>query len=155
MLSRARFKSKDAMRLMDEDEDENLDFFSINTKMKGSYDLGVYATFHDSEYEGEMLQIGKYLSTHQRDGSWTRKLFSKMRKKAYNFFLREGYLSKHPKVVTNLPEQVVGREDEQLKPISEFHDSLWAGHRGVWTTYSKLKEKFWWTRMYKDVVEYV
>mgnify|MGYP000338366249 CR=1 FL=1 len=78
-----------------------------------------------------------------------------MRKKAYKFFLLEGYLWKHPKIVSNLPQRVAGRQDEQLKLISEFHDSLWEGHRGVWATYSKLKEKFWWTRMYKDVVEYV
>jgi hypothetical protein len=24
----------------------------------------------------------------------------------------------------------------------EFHDSGWAGHRGVWATFAKLKEKY-------------
>ncbi|KAL2610916.1 hypothetical protein R1flu_022608 [Riccia fluitans] len=29
--------------------------------------------------------------------------------------------------------------DTQLKLMAEFHESLWAGHRGMWTTYNKLK----------------
>ena len=94
-----------------------------------------------------MLQIGKYLSTHAKDGTWSRELFHKIRKKAYKFFLHEGYLWRHPKAV-------VGRREEQHKLIFEFHDTLWAGHRGVWATYSKLKEKFWWTGMYNDCQMY-
>ena len=36
--------------------------------------------------------------------------------------------------------------------MSEFHESPWAGHRGTWETFEKLKEKYWWLSMYKDVV---
>ena len=154
MLSRARFKGKNTMVMTDE-EDESFDFFSINCNLKGSCDLGVHVILHESEYEGEMLQIGKYLSTHAKDGTWSRELFHKIRKKAYKFFLHEGYLWRHPKAVKGIPQRVVGRREEQHKLIFEFHDTLWAGHRGVWATYSKLKEKFWWTGMYNDVAEYV
>ena len=121
MLSRARFKGKNTMVMTDE-EDESFDFFSINCNLKGSCDLGVHVILHESEYEGEMLQIGKYLSTHAKDGTWSRELFHKIRKKAYKFFLHEGYLWRHPKAV-------VGRREEQHKLIFEFHDTLWTGDR--------------------------
>ena len=42
-----------------------------------------------------------------------------------------------------------------MKLIHEFHESLWAGHRGVWSTFSKLKEKNRWKGMYKDVSQFV
>ena len=41
-------------------------------------------------------------------------------------------------------------EDRQ-KLMSEFHDSVFAGHRGIWATFVKLKEKYWWLGIYKDV----
>ena len=91
MLSGARFKGKNTMVMADE-EDESFDFFSINFNLKGSCDLGVHVILHEAEYEGEMLQIGKYLSTHEKDGTWSRELFHKIRKKAYKFFIHEGYL---------------------------------------------------------------
>ena len=81
MLSRVRFKGKNTMVMTDE-EDENFDFFSINCNLKGSCDLGVHVILHESEYEGEMLQIGKYLSTHAKDGTWSRELFHKGSKHA-------------------------------------------------------------------------
>ena len=82
MLSRGRFKSKNEMKLTNE-EDDNLDFFSSNSKLIGSYGFGVYATFFESKYEGEMLHIGKYLSTHEKEEKLSKKLFRKIRKKAY------------------------------------------------------------------------
>lgn len=42
-----------------------------------------------------------------------------------------------------------------MKLMQEFHDSLWAGHRGVWATFSKLKEKYSLKGMYKDVSQFV
>ena len=39
--------------------------------------------------------------------------------------------------------------------MKEFHDSAWAGHRGVLATFAKLKEKYWQPGIYKDVATYV
>lgn len=39
--------------------------------------------------------------------------------------------------------------------MKEFHESLWAGHRGVWATFTKIKERYWWKGMYKDVMQFV
>ena len=41
------------------------------------------------------------------------------------------------------------------KLITDFHDSLWAGHRGIWATFMKLKENYWWPHMYKDITKFV
>ena len=35
--------------------------------------------------------------------------------------------------------------------LTEFHESPWSGHRGTWATFEKLKERYWWPGMYKDV----
>jgi hypothetical protein len=43
----------------------------------------------------------------------------------------------------------------QQKIISEFYESWWAGHRGIWASFSKIKEKYKWKDIYKDVVDFV
>jgi hypothetical protein len=50
---------------------------------------------------------------------------------------------------------VVAREEEQRKLLAAFHDSPLAGHRGTWATFEKLKEKYWWPGLYKDVHRFV
>ena len=39
--------------------------------------------------------------------------------------------------------------------MKECHENLWAGHRGVWATFNKIKERYWWKGMYKDVQHFV
>jgi hypothetical protein len=51
--------------------------------------------------------------------------------------------------------RVVSKLQEQQHLMKEFHDSAWVGHRGVWATFAKLKEKYWWPTFYKDVATYV
>ena len=53
------------------------------------------------------------------------------------------------------PVRVLGDRASQEQVLQEFHESLWAGHRGVWGTFAKIKEKYWWQNMYKDVEHYV
>ena len=140
---------------MVDEEDDNLDSFrQILGLLTYSRDFKVCTIVCKSKYEGDMLQIGKYLSTHEKEETWFKKLFGKIRKKDYKLFLRDGYLWKHPKIVLGTPQRVIGHPDEQLKLISEFHDSIWVGHRGVWKTYSKLKDKCWWLGIYKDIASY-
>ena len=38
--------------------------------------------------------------------------------------------------------------------MSEFHESNWAGHRGTWATFVKIKERYWWKNMYQDVAKF-
>ncbi|KAL2644231.1 hypothetical protein R1flu_011818 [Riccia fluitans] len=39
--------------------------------------------------------------------------------------------------------------------MKQLHESLWVGHRGIWATFAKLKERYWWKNMYRDVVPFV
>jgi hypothetical protein len=44
---------------------------------------------------------------------WTRKEANRIRKKAYRFFLRDGYIWKYPKKRSGAPLRVVAKGEEQ------------------------------------------
>lgn len=48
--------------------------------------------FRQVLYYGDLLAIGKYLSTLARDPAWSTQEFNKIRNKSYKFFLKDGYL---------------------------------------------------------------
>ena len=52
--------------------------------------------FVESKYEGERVQIGRFLKTMTPDAAWTKEETNRVRKKAYRFLLRDGYIWKHP-----------------------------------------------------------
>ena len=106
-------------------------------------------------YEGDWLLIGSCLSTLTKQEGWSEQEFKRIRRKAYGYFLRDGYLWKHPKQMGAMPQRVICNKETQAKLMQEFHESLWARHRGVWATFTKLKEKYWWKGMYKDVSQFV
>src|ERR1700694_6038259 len=49
---------------------------------------------HEGEYEGEDLVIGKYLETLERPSELTDLEYQQLRKKAFTFLVRDGYLFK-------------------------------------------------------------
>ena len=89
------------------------------------------------------------------DASWTKDEANRIRKKAYRLFLRDGYLWKHPKKRNGVPLRVVVMKEEQEELLTAYHDSPWAGHRGTWATFEKLKGKCWWPGLYRDVHRFV
>jgi hypothetical protein len=64
-------------------------------------------------------------------------------------------LWKRPKKKDGVPLRVVDDVETKNQVLKEFHDTLWAGHIGVWATYHKIKERYWWKGLYKDVEEFV
>ena len=44
--------------------------------------------FNEGEYDGEWLQIGRFLRTMTPDVAWTREEANRIRKNAYRFFLQ-------------------------------------------------------------------
>jgi hypothetical protein len=58
------------------------------------------------------------------------------------------------KETDEVPLRVVGTKAQQRQIIFEFHESNWAGRRGTWATFNKIKQKYWWKGMYKDVAQY-
>ena len=154
MLSRARYDDEEDM--VDDEENVGTDFYSTSFARREGLCLATpLEIFLEEMYDGEWLYIGRYLSTLERQEGWTDHEFKRIRRKAYGYFLREGFLWKHPKQRGGVPQRVVCGLEVQQKIIKEFHESWWAGHRGIWATFSKVKERYWWKGMYKDVVDFV
>ncbi|CAM6094421.1 unnamed protein product [Calypogeia fissa] len=106
-------------------------------------------------YSDEMLIIGRYLETLEKDEAWDREEFSRIWKKAYKFALKEGYLWRRPKKAGEAILWVVGTEEEKQRKLSESHDAETAGHHGVQATYEKARGLYWWAGMYVDIRAYV
>jgi hypothetical protein len=149
MLSRARFDDESGM--VSEDEDVGVDFFETAhlTTERGS--TPTLNEFDESEYDGEWLRIGMFLKTMTPAADWTREEAYRIRKTAYRFFLRDGRIWKHPKKKNGVPLRVVTKKEEQEELLVAFHESPWARHRGTWATFEKLKGKYWWPGLYRDV----
>ena len=147
MLSRARYKEEEILDSDDEDKEQTVLTTSI-TREGGTQ-------FLEEEYEAEFKEIGKYLQTPDKYKDRSGKEFAQFRKKAHKFFLHEGYLWRHPKTKTGNPQRVIGSEGQRKEIMKELHDKEWAGHRGVWATFSKIKERFWWPRYYEEIKKYV
>ena len=85
----------------------------------------------------------------------TKEEAGRLRKKAYQYFLRGGEIWKLPKRKDDAPLRVIGNMEDQQKLVSEFHESPWSGHRGTWATFEKLKGKYWWPGLYRSVYDFV
>jgi hypothetical protein len=155
MLSRARYSNEDEMIVQggDGDSDEGEDAYVSAAEMAGECDEVL--PFEADLYEGKMKEIGLYLSTLKKQEGWTDKDFKRIRHQSYGFFLRDKLLWKRPKRNDGMPLRVVGNTETKYQVLKEFHDTLWAGHRGVWATYTKIKERYWWKGLYKDVEKFV
>ncbi|KAL3702292.1 hypothetical protein R1sor_020314 [Riccia sorocarpa] len=147
MLSRARYEGEEEMVLTAEEEERREAWCQIS--------VSEVLPFSEYLYSGRLRDIGFYLSSLEKREDWSDAEFKKIRQKAYGFLLREGYLWKRPKRRDGECLRVVDDEDTKLELLKECHEALWAGHRGVWATYMKLKERYWWKGMYSDVDEFV
>jgi hypothetical protein len=50
---------------------------------------------------------------------------------------------------------VISDTETKNQILKEFHDTFWVGHRGIWATYNKIKEWYWWKDLYKYVEDFV
>jgi Integrase zinc binding domain len=48
-----------------------------------------------------------------------------------------------------------GRDDVKCTILHTYHDSITAGHPGVWKTYTSLLRSYWWPTLKTDVEEYI
>ena len=111
--------------------------------------------FKNELYRGRLRDIELYLSTLKRQEGWMDKAFKDIRHQSYGYLLRDGFLWKRAKWVDELPLRVVDDSEIKTQVLKEFHDALWVGYREVWATYTKIKERYWWKGLYKDVEEFV
>jgi len=155
MLSRARYTFEDEMMAYEKgecEEKKSLGYLFATDGVEIEDDVQI---FHEDLYEGRLKDIGIYLSTMKRQDDWMDKTFKDIRHQSYGYLLKDGFLWKRPNRGDKVPLRVVGDLDTKTKVLKEFHDTLWAGHRGVWATYTKIKERYWWKGLYKDVEEFV
>ncbi|KAL3682085.1 hypothetical protein R1sor_000107 [Riccia sorocarpa] len=147
MLSRARYEGEEEMVLTAEEEERREAWCQVS--------VSEVLPFREYLYSGRLSDIGFYLSSLEKREDWNDAEFKKIRQKAYGFLLREGYIWKQPKRRDGEFLRVVDDEDTKMELLKECHEALWAGHRGVWATYMKLKERYWWKGMYSDVDKFV
>ncbi|KAL3687707.1 hypothetical protein R1sor_014016 [Riccia sorocarpa] len=150
MLSRARYEGEEEMILAAEEENRR-EAWCQAREVSDSEVL----PFREDLYSGKLRDIGLYLSSLEKPEGCSDAEFKKVRHKAYGFLLHEGYLWKRPKRRDGVLLRVVDDRDTKLQLLKEFHDTLWAGHCGIWATYTKLKERYWWKGMYSDVDKFV
>lgn len=153
MLSRARYFCEEEMMAHERSEDYSDGGYVLATGGENSTDEGL--PFKADLYEGRLKDIGLYLSTLKRQEGWLDKTFKDIRHQSYGYLLRDGFLWKRAKRTDGMPLRVVDDSETKIQVLKEFHDTLWAGHRGVWATYTKIKERYWWKGLYKDVEEFV
>lgn len=153
MLSRARYFKEEEM--MAYGDDEELLHGGYVMSIDGESSSTRALPFKNELYEGKLRDIGLYLSTMERQRSWMDKTFKDIRHQSYGYLLKDGYLWKRAKRAGEMPLRVVGDSKTKNQVLQELHDTLWAGHRGIWATYTKIKERYWWKGLYKDVEEFV
>jgi hypothetical protein len=141
MLSRARYFKEEEM--MAHEGEEKLSHGGYVMRIDGE-DLSIgILPFMTKLYEGKLRDIGLYLSTMKRQAGWMDKTLKNIRHQSYGYLLKDGFLWKRAKKIDEMPLRVVGDPKTKTQVLKEFHDSLWAGHRGVWATYTKIKERYW------------
>jgi len=145
MLSRSRYYDEEEIEIKDDPREVSLFQVRLNTTLP----------FREDLYEGRLKNIGHYLSMLKVPTDWTEKFSKEIRHKAYGYLLEDGFLWKRPKRKDGVPLRVVDDQPTKRRIMEEFHDTLWAGHRGVWATYMKIKERYWWKGLYKDVEKFV
>ena len=157
MLSRARYKDEENYKIPDEGKAEGEMEGDVGCCISSHNAMKELEKLHFQEdlYSGELLVLGKYLQTLEKEEAWTKEIFEKIRKKAYGYMLRDGLLWRKPKKMGRLPQRVVGDESAKLKILHECHDDAAAGHRGVQATYEKVRELYWWQNFYLEIREYV
>ena len=101
MLSRARFENEIGM--VSKDEEVGADFFEsarMKVKRRTTSPLN---EFDENDYDREWLLIWRFQKTMMLDASLTREEASRLRKKAYMYFLRNGKIWRHPKKRNDAP----------------------------------------------------
>ena len=153
MLSRARYFNEEEMLACEGVDELSHGGYVMATNGESSSNRAL--PFKAELYDGRLKDIGLYLSTMERQRSWMEKTFKDIRHQSYGYLLKDGFLWKRAKRAGEVPLRVVGDPLTKTQVLQEFHDTLWAGHRGIWATYTKVKERYWWKGLYKDVEEFV
>ncbi len=141
----------------DEDSESESDF-TVNAlevvDQETEPTTGDMIEFREDLYEGEFRELGLHLEA-ARLGE-VHEIPRKLRRKAFDFFLAQGYLWRRAKAAEcATPRRCVGKAEEKRIIMTGLHDHASAGHFGTARTYQKIRERYYWPGMYTDVERYV
>jgi hypothetical protein len=95
-------------------------------------------------------QLYKYLSTLTFDLDISNTEKSRIQKEAKNYLVENNILYKRNK---HKPQRVI-KIDQKHIILYTLHDEQGV-HLGIQSTYNKIKERYYWPTMYKDIEEYI
>jgi hypothetical protein len=105
----------------------------------------------ESHYTEEHEQYARYLTTLRKPEHLGGRQFTKFKKEATKFLVKDGELFRRGSKSIPLRRVVDGEADKQ-EIITYQHDH--SGHRGVEATYRRVANLYWWDGLYKDVKKY-
>ena len=107
-------------------------------------------TEEDLESDKRLTTVRKFLEGTDTPQTETEKEMRKFVRYASNFFLSEGRLFRKHKMGHH---QVVPPANTRHELIRQAHDEM--GHKGVYTVWSRLTERFWWPHMDRHIKWFV
>ena len=78
----------------------------------------------------------------------------RIQKNAINYFIYEGFLFRQPDSENEVPRRVVCRNKDKNKVIKLAHEGIEGGHYQWERTYQKLRLRYYWKGMQKEVIDY-
>ena len=103
MLSRARYEDEEGM-ISDTDDEGTKFHTSAYAEGDDAFMSNELESFTEEMFEGDWLLIGHF---DARQEIWSDLEFKRIRRKVYGYFLKEGYLWKHPKQRNAMLQRVI------------------------------------------------
>lgn len=113
--------------------------------------LFTIATGSLKQYDGLWRALGEYLTTGQRPEGASAANFRKVRRMAAKHLLKDGKIMRRD--AEGQHREVVLNQEEQENIFRQLHDN--SGHKGRDETYLRVKQRFWWPTMERDVRRWV
>lgn len=101
------------------------------------------------------MHLVHYLNTLEKNSQWNADTVYSIRKKSYQFMLRDEVLWSQQKKKSHILLRIIDTNKEKSKILQNLHDFDIADHKGGETIYERVKKVYWWPSMYVDVGEYV
>ena len=130
------------------DDEDELDLFKTTPAHIERHGEGTFFTLKEDEYEGNWLLLGRLLIVLTENPSWTKERHKGFGRRRINTL--EAPQEEDDHTIENTLQG-----EDQRKLVFEYNEGPWARHVHIWGTFSKIKGKYWWLGMYKDVTHFV
>ena len=98
--------------------------------------------------------IYNYLKTQQYPSNFSQQDRKRLKSQTQHFTISNNQLFKKPRKPNKQLIKVINRGE--LEPLLDImHSHPTSGHLGTDATFQRLKDKYYWPQMYKDIKEYV